>query len=431
MSIVVALVALSFLILIHELGHFAAAKAVGIKVLEFSIFMGPKIFSIKRGETIYSLRLIPMGGYVKMEGEEEKSDDERAFSRQPVWKRALVISAGPAMNIIIAFVLAAIVISSAGYYTNKITYLGESSPLRTIGIEVGDRFLSYDGKKLFDPSSDINIMMYGENGAPKQVVYYDASQNKKITQVIVPTTTPVRYRLGFTAVSENGAGTNQIQMLEDDSPLKAAGAKKGDIITKVDGISVTNTVDIINALNGTRQNKEAPLSIVILRNGETYTLTDIKPFPYFQYTLDLDLEHSKGNVFGVIGASYNFSVSTIRDVFITLGWLFNGTISFKELSGPVGIIGTVGSVVQEKEPVSTILLNLLYVSAFISINLGVMNLIPFPALDGSILLILLIEKLRGKPLPQEKVGIITMVGFMLLICLLIATLFNDIPRWFM
>lgn len=431
MGILVALIALSFLILIHELGHFAVAKAVGIKVLEFSIFMGPKIFSIKKGETVYSLRLIPMGGYVKMEGEEEKSDDERSFSRQPVWKRALIISAGPIMNVVIAFIFAAIVIFSVGYYTNKITILGDSSPLKTIGMEVGDRFLSYDGKKLFDPYSDINIMMYGENGAPKELTYYDESQKQNVTRMVVPAKTPIQYRLGFTAVSENGVGTNQIQMLEDDSPLKAAGAKKGDIINKVDGISVANTNDIIKVLNETRPNKEAPLSVDVERNGKAFTFSEIKPFPDFQYTLDMDMERVKGNILGIVGASYDFSVSTIRNVFTTLGWLFNGTISFKELSGPVGIIGSVGSVVQEKEPVSTIMLNLLYISAFISINFGVMNLIPFPALDGSILLILLIEKLRGKPLPQEKVGIVTMVGFMLIICLLIATLFNDIPRWFL
>jgi regulator of sigma E protease len=432
MGILVALIALSFLILIHELGHFIAAKSVGIKVLEFSIFMGPKLFSVKKGETVYSLRLIPMGGYVKMEDDdEEASDDIRSFTRQPIWKRALVIGSGPVMNIILAFVLAAIVLSSVGYATNRVSYLGENSPLRAAGMEQGDRLISYAGKRLYDPASDISIMLYGEDGSPKDIIYEDADTGERVTRTITPARTQTIWRLGFTAVAENGVGTNEIQMMEDDSPLRAAGIRRGDIVTKIDGIPVNSTREIQQVLNVTRPDKEAPLTIEVSRNGKTLIFENIKPYPYSQFTLDLGFERQKGSFFGTIKAAWNFSVSTIRNVFVTLGWLFNGTISFRELSGPVGIIGSVGSVVQEKQPVSDIILNLMYLSAFISINLGVMNLLPFPALDGSILLILLIEKIRGKPMPQERVGLISMIGFMLLICFLIATLFNDIPRWFL
>lgn len=431
MGILVALIALSFLILIHELGHFLVAKAVGIKVLEFSIFMGPKLFSVQRGETVYSLRLIPMGGYVKMEGEDEASDDVRAFSKQPVWKRALVVGTGPVMNILLAFVLAVIVLSSAGYATNRISYLTEDSPLVEAGVEVGDRLISYGGKRLYDPASDLYILMYSEDGSPKDIVYEDADTGEKIRKTVTPMRTQTIWRLGFTAVSENGEGTNEIQIIEDDSPLRAAGVRRGDIVVKVDGYPVSNTRDIQRVLNELRPNKEAPLTLEVVRDGKTLVFENIKPYPYSQFTLNVAFERQKGNFFGTLKAAWNFSVSTIRNVFLTLGWLFNGTVSVRELSGPVGIIGSVGSVVSEREPVSEIVLNLLYLSAFISINLGVMNLLPIPALDGSILLILLIEKLRGKPLPQEKVGLITMIGFMLLVCLLIVTLFNDIPRWLM
>ena len=431
MSILVALIALSFLILIHELGHFLVAKAVGIKVLAFSIFMGPKLFSVQKGETMYSLRLIPMGGYVKMEGEDEESDDERSFSRQPVWKRALVVGTGPVMNIVLAFILAAVVLASAGYTTNRISYLGEDSPLPYAGVEVGDRLISYAGKRLYEPASDIYLLLYAEDGSPKEIVYEDADTHEKVTRVITPARTQTIWRLGFTAVSENGEGTNQIQMIDDDSPLRAAGVRRGDIVTKVDGYPVSNTRDIQRVLNELRPDKSAPLTLEVVRDGKTLVFENIKPYQYSQYTLDLGFERQKGGFFGTLKAAWNFSLSNIRNVFLSLEWLFNGTVSFRELSGPVGIIGSVGSVVKEKEPVSEIILNLLYISAFISINLGVMNLLPIPALDGSMLLVLLIERVRGKPLPQEKVGIINMVGFMLLVCLLIATLFNDIPRWFM
>lgn len=426
MGILVALVALSFLILIHEMGHFFAAKAVGIKVLEFSIFMGPKLFSFTKGETTYSLRLIPMGGYVKMEGEEESSDDARSFSKQKLWKRAVVIAAGPVMNIVLAYLLAAIVLGTAGFSTNKILKLDTASPLLGAGMEAGDQLVSYGGRRLLNPASDVFMMMYGENGQPKEIVYLDASEGgKRITKTITPRRTQAEYRLGFSAATD----TNVVGSITPNYPMEAAGIKKGDVIVKVDGIEVATTSQIKEVINKLRPDKDAPLSITVEREGKTLVFNNIKPILHSEFTLGQVFEHRKGNFGEILSASFKFCVSTIREVITTLGWLFNGTLGFKDLSGPVGIIGSVGSVVEEKQPVSDILMNLLYISAFISINLGVMNLIPFPALDGSILLILLIEKIRGKPLPQEKMGLINMVGFVLLIGILIATLFNDIPRW--
>ncbi len=431
MSIVVALIALSVLIFIHELGHFLAAKAVGIKVLEFALFMGPKLISFTKGETTYSLRLIPMGGFCKMEGEEESSDDERSFSKKSVGKRALVIAAGPAMNILGAFIFAMIFLTPTGFYTHTMTEFTADSPLKAIGAEVGDQLLSYGGKKIFDPGLDLNTFMYGENGQDKEVSFFDVSENKKVTKVITPGRTPTRVRLGFTAKLVNNEATNIIDMIEVDSPLERAGIKRGDRVIKLDDTPVANTVDIQQYLNQTRTDKLAPLTVVVERNGKTLTFENLVPFTDFDYNLGINLEHKKGSFFEVAKASFDYCISTMRSVVISLGWLFNGTVSVKEMSGPIGIIGAVGNVVETQQPVRQILLNLIYFCSFISINLGVMNLVPFPALDGSMLLILLIEKIRGKPLPQEKVGMISMVGFVLLICVLILTLFNDIPRWLM
>ena len=213
--------------------------------------------------------------------------------------------------------------------------------------------------------------------------------------------------------------------------MDKAGIRRGDKVIKLDDTEVSNTEGIREYLNVTRKDKTAPLTVTVDRNGEVLTFENIVPFADFQYTLGINAEHKQGNFFEVLKASFDYCVSTIRSVFISIGWLINGTVSFKELSGPVGIIGTVGSVVETQQPVGYILLNLVYLCSFISINLGIMNLIPLPALDGGMLLILLIEKIRRKPLPQEKVGMISMVGFVLLVFVLVATLFNDIPRWLM
>jgi len=430
MGIIVALIALSILILVHELGHYLAAKAVGIKVLEFALFMGPKLFSFKKGETEYSLRLIPMGGFCKMEGEGESSDDSRAFSNQPVWKRFIVIVAGPFLNILLAFVLASIVLSVSGFFTNRITEFTNDSPVKTAGAEIGDRLISYGGRRILDPASDIDIFMYAEDGSPKELVYFDVSENKKVTKHIAPAKTETRFRLGFTAAEENGVITNIIAIVEPDSPLNKAGIKRGDKIIKLDDTYVSNRDDIVKYLNETRTDKTAPVSITVERNGKELTFENIVPFADYQYTLGINLEYKKGNIFEVIGASVKYCMSNIRNVLISLKWLFTGVVSANELSGPVGIIGTVGTVVETQKTVKDVLLNLAYISSFISINLGVMNLIPFPALDGSILLILIIEKIRGKPIQQEKIGIISFIGFILLIGVFIFTLFNDIPRWF-
>lgn len=429
MGIIVALVALSILIIIHELGHFLVAKAVGIKVLEFSLFMGPKLFSFTKGETTYSLRLIPMGGFVKMEGEEESSGNPRAFSNQPVGKRALVIAAGPVMNILSAFIFATIFLANTGFYTNTITEFYEDSVVQSAGAEIGDKFLSYGGRRLYEPASDLTLFMYGEDGSERELVYYDVSENKKVTKMITPGRTPTRVRLGFSAQVEGNIGTNVIDIIETDSPLMKAGIKRGDRIIKLDDTEVFNVPDIQNYLNTTRKDKSAPLTVTVERNGKVLVFENIKPFSDFSYTLAINLEHKRGNVFEVMGASAKFCLSTARNVLMTLKWLFNGTISIRELSGPVGIIGAVGSVVETKQSFGQILLNLIYMGSFISINLGIMNLIPFPALDGSMLIILLIEKVRGKPIPQERVGMISFIGFILLMGILVITLFNDIPRW--
>lgn len=431
MGVVVALIALSILILIHELGHFLVAKSVGIKVLEFSLFMGPKIFSIKRGETVYSLRLIPIGGFVSMEGEEESSDDPRAYSNQSVGKRALVIAAGPLMNLLAAFILAAIFLGNIGFFTNTISEFYEDSVIQKAGVEIGDRIISYDGRRLLEPASDLNIFMYGEDGSEKELVYFDASENKKVLKTIAPGRTATRFRLGFSAQVDNDTeiGNNTVDMIETGSPLMNAGIKRGDKIIKLDDTEVFSTPDIQKYLNETRQDKTLPLTITVERNGEEIVFKNVIPFSDYQYTLAINFEHKKGNIFEVAGASLKYCASTARNVLMTFSWLFNGTISFKELSGPVGIIGAVGSVVETQQPLWYTLLSLIYMTSYISINLGIVNLIPFPALDGSMLLLLFIEKVRGKPIPQEKIGMVSFIGLILLMGLMVFTLFNDIPRW--
>jgi len=428
MNILIALLVLSLLILIHELGHFTAAKLNGIRVLEFSMFMGPKLFSFKKGETQYTLRLIPMGGFVKMEGEETASDDPRAFSAQKIWKRVAVIAAGPIMNIVLAFVLMTIYMMNTNVMTNQVSEFGPNSSLKAAGLEVGDTLTSWNGRKIHDFRTDMTMFLYGADNKPIDIKWEkpDGSKHEAVMNLYK---TPPIYRLGFSVISDGDEATNVVDLVEPNTPLEAAGGKSGDVIVKIDDQVVANRDDIVNYLNYGRGEENPPISVTVLRNGEERTFTDVTPFADSYFTIDTDFKVEEVGFGGAIVSSTKYSNSTIRMVFTTVGWLFTGHATLKDLSGPVGIVGTIGTVVAREHTIADKLLSLASLGALLSLNLGVMNLIPFPALDGSKLVLLLIEKVRKKPLAPEKEGIISLVGFSLLILLLLATLVNDIPRW--
>jgi regulator of sigma E protease len=428
MNLFIAVIVLSLLILVHELGHFLVAKGCGIRVLEFSMFMGPKLFSFRKGETLYVLRLIPMGGYVKMEGEEVASDDPRAFNRQKIWKRFLVVSAGPVMNVALAFLLMTAFTLSTGVMTNRLSVIGPNSPFAAVGMKVGDKLLSWNGRTIHDLKTDITMFLYGAKGAPVAISWESADGLQRNSELSLYKTAPV-FRLGFSPMVEGDIATNIIDVVEPDSPIQVSGLKRGDRIVKIDDREVSNRDEIVAYINGGRGAGNPAVALTVLRDGQSIVFRDITPFVDSYYTIDAEFVVEKVGFFGALAASGRYSSSTIRTVLTTVGWLFTGTIGFKDVSGPVGIVGVIGSVVEREPALKDKLLSMASLGALLSLNLGVMNLIPFPALDGSKLALLLIEKIRRRPLPPEKEGLISLIGFSLLIILLVATLFNDIPRW--
>lgn len=428
MNLIVALAVLSLLILVHELGHFSVAKACGIRVLEFSMFMGPKLLAFKKGETQYTLRLIPMGGYVKLEGEETASDDPRAFNKQKIWKRFLVMAAGSTMNILLAFILISSYTMAAGVLTNRVDAFGVESPFQQAGMKEGDRLVSWDGRAIHDLNTDLTMFLYNANEEPFDIAWLDETGTRRTATITLPRTEPT-YRLGFSVVMEDEVPSNLIDFVEPDSPIQLAGLKHGDRIVRIDGVEVANRDAIVAYLNAGRPEGNPPVTLTVQRGEQSLIFRDIEPFMDSQFYLDTGFAVDQPSFFGSLAAAWRYSISAIRMVLTTLGWLFTGQISFSNLSGPVGIVGTIGTVVEREVSLTDKLLGLASLGALLSLNLGVMNLIPFPALDGSKLVLLLIEKIRRKPLPPEKEGLISLIGFALLILVLIATLFNDIPRW--
>ncbi len=428
MSILLAIVVLSFLIIIHELGHFLVAKAFKVKVNEFSLFMGPKLFSFQKGETTYSLRLIPLGGYVKMEGEEEESDDERAYNKKPVGVRSAIIAAGPIMNILIALIFAFILMAQSGFNTTQVKAVLPGSVAEQVGIKAGDTLEKYNGKMIFLPS-DLEMFAYPLTNESVDLQFERDDKTQNIT--ITPNREQDGYMLGFTPKdnkSFDGVDSNLVIKVSDKSPAKEAGLKEGDRIIKLNGLVINSRRDISKIVDETGKNE---IIITVDRAGNVQELKPVKPVARKTAewkAIGLEFDYSKGDFLNTIKASIDYTISTSRAIYYSIGWLITGTVPVSELSGPVGITSLINDVVQLSPSLKDKVLNLLSFTAMISINLGLVNLIPFPALDGSKLLLLLVEKIRRKPLNPEKEAMITMVGFVLLIALMIYVTANDILR---
>ncbi|PYG88407.1 regulator of sigma E protease [Ruminiclostridium sufflavum DSM 19573] len=428
MGILLGILVLSFLIIIHELGHFLVAKAFKVKVNEFSLFMGPKLFSFQKGETVYSLRLIPLGGYVKMEGEEEESEDERAYNKKPVGVRAAIIAAGPIMNIVIALVIAFIMMAQTGFNTTQVKTVLPGSVAENAGIQVGDTLEKYNGKTIYQVG-DLEVFAYPLTNESVDLQYERNGEKQKVN--ITPNREQDGYMLGFTpkdTANIDGSESNVVAEVTDKSPADEAGLKAGDKIVKLNGTEIKTRRDISKIVD---QSEKKEITITVDRAGK---IQDLKPItPVARKTsewkaIGVEFEYSKGGFINTLKASINYTISTSRTIYYSIGWLFTQTVHLSDLSGPVGITSVISDVVRLSPSLMDKVINLLSMTAMISINLGLVNLIPFPALDGSKLVLLLIEKIRKKALNPEKEAMITMVGFVLLIVLLVYVTYNDVLK---
>ena len=323
------------MIFFHELGHFATAKWAGVRVNEFSIGMGPKIISKTVGETAYSLRLLPIGGFVAMEGEDEESDDEHCFMACPVWKRIIITSAGAIMNLILGFAV--------------IFVLTMGQPL-----------------------------------------------------------------LGTTVVASFAEGASSSNYLEvDDKILAVNGEKSGcdyDIV-----YSLIRDTDGIVSMDVLRGGEKIHLDEVVFNTQEINGMKSI--------ILDFSIYGEEPNIFGRIGYSFRWTWSLIKLVWNSLGDIVSGEFGISQLSGPIGVTETISDAVQ-----TTNYKGLLLILAIITVNLGVFNLLPLPALDGGRIFFMIIELFRGKPINQKVEGIIHSVGMALLMLLMVIVAYNDIVR---
>ncbi|MDR1002282.1 MAG: M50 family metallopeptidase [Oscillospiraceae bacterium] len=348
--VVIAVVLFLLVILIHEFGHFITAKMFGVKVIEFAIGMGPKIAKWQGKETLYTLRLLPIGGFCMMEGEDEDSPDERSINRQKVWKRLIILTSGAFLNIVLGLIfMFALMAQQEVYADTTIAKFSEDAATYSSGLRVNDEIDSINGYKVFCYTDARFAMAIDEDGIMDFVVVRDGEK-----------------------------------------------------------VPVKVTFDTVE------------------NEGLKQTVLDFKVYGYEQ-------------TFGtVLKSTFEETVSTIRVVYVSLWRLVTGQEGMKNMAGPVGIAQIIGEAADAgfkegfKESFMAGFLagfnNILNVMALITVNLGIFNLLPLPALDGGRVVFLLIEGVRRKPINPKYEGIVHAVGLLLFFALMIVITYNDIVR---
>ncbi len=429
MKIIVALLIFGVIITFHELGHFLLAKKNGIVVTEFSLGMGPRLFSKVFHGTRYSLKLFPIGGSCMMLGEDELNDNEGAFNNKSVWARISTIFAGPLFNFILAFFLALFVVGMVGYDPARVIDVPEGSAGANAGLQTGDIITEIDGANVVFARDITTHFDFNPLNSQSPITVKFKRNGEKLTTTLVPDVDK-RYMLGI-SYSPNSQSEAQITLL-NNSAFKDAGIKSGDIITAVNGTEIKSSSELASYLDS-HPLDGSPLTITYTHNGKSDTV-EVTPRMTEWYTIGFSYNqgYEKTGVLGVIRYSISEVRYWIETTIKSLGQLITGKVGADELGGPVRIVSELGNVVEAKEDIGikNVILLLFNWGILLSANLGVMNLLPIPALDGGRLVFLIIEAVRGKPLDREKEGFVHMLGFVALMILMVFLFFNDIKNVF-
>ncbi len=442
MNIIVALLIFTVIVVIHELGHFLLAKKNGIGVPEFSVGMGPRLITYaktKDGHVIkllcsqkefesrenwqdvtkYSWKLFPIGGSCAMIGEDEDNDAENSFNSKGVWARFSVVFAGPFFNFILAFVFAIIILSYSGIDYPVIRQIYTNQPADKSGLETGDVVKSINGKKI---TIGREILTYTQlhplTGDKVEVVVERDGETKTFS--IDPYYKASLF--GFSYPSDREEGTKITQVTEGGS-FEKAGIKAGDIIKSVDGVNVSNAGELSDAMNSVNKNGSG-INFLIERDGTEQEFM-VQPAEYETYTLGFNAAFDEKGGNALVEVKY-WIVTTVA----SLGQLITGKLSMNDVSGPVGIVNVVGSAIDQSKSlgIMAVIIQMLYMSVLLSANLGVMNLLPLPALDGGRLVFILIEAIRGKPVDREKEGFVHFAGLVVLMLFMVFVMYNDIIK---
>lgn len=436
--ILIGVLLFELIIFIHEFGHFITAKKSGIKVNEFSLGMGPKIFSFGKGETKYSLRIFPIGGFCAMEGEDEESPEPRAFNNAKVWKRMIVVIAGAVMNIILGFVLMfVVVVQQDSYSSTEVQSFPATSFSSCTGLQSGDVIKEINGYGI-STSMDFNYPISTAelktvDGSTLEIYKEDCGNNL--------------YNMAVSLVQDKNNKLSDEQVSKVNELLSKSTNEIVKAKSKEDAFSVyENYYKKINDACGIKDYKVEKIveketrkrytaDILVERNGEEKLLKNVQFFTYTtkdnsdpQVSIDFYVKPIDKTIGSVLSQTFKQTISTCKMIYASLGGLLTGKFGLKDMSGPIGIASAVTTVASESlaSGFMSAVNSIIYVMMIITVNLGLFNMLPFPALDGGRFVFLIIEAIRGKSVPRKVEAIVNGIGMGLLILLMILITANDI-----
>lgn len=419
-TVIAFIVIFGALVFFHELGHLIFAKRAGILCREFAIGMGPKLFSFTKNETVYTIRLLPIGGYVRMAGE-----DPEMVEIKPGYRVGLLFDEKEEVS--------KIVLNNKEKYPDiriiEVEYADVEHDLVIKGYEEGD------DEELLKTFTISRKAQFVENGKETLIAPYDrqfASKTLGQRTMAIFAGPMMNFVLAFVVfviiALIQGMPTNEPMLgkLTSDGAAIEAGLKEGDIVHSVDGAEISSWSDVVEVI---QKNPGKELDFFLERDGQELTI------PVVPKEQELD----DGSTIGIIGVYSPMEKSPLKsitygakevvvwtkEIFTMLGKLITGQFSIDALSGPVGIYVSTDTVAKSG------ILYLMKWAGVLSINLGIMNLLPIPALDGGRLMFFAVEGLRGKPVDRQKEGMVHFIGFALLMLLMLVVTWNDIQRFFL
>ncbi|MBQ7295100.1 MAG: RIP metalloprotease RseP [Clostridia bacterium] len=410
LPILIAVLFFGVIITIHEFGHFIFAKIFGVKVNEFAIGMGPTLLKKQGKETKYALRLFPIGGFVSMEGEDEESSDSRAFCNQKVWKRMIIIAAGATFNLILGLIVCFFLVGSEDLVgTTKILQFYEGAVSnQEAGLMEGDRIIKIDGKRVFS-DYDISFLMQRNGSGSYEFAVEREGENITLHDVKFAKRTSGNFSYNPDCTISNVSAN-----------MKDFGFKDGDKIVSVNGEKVTSGEELIAAIG---KDGDYILDFTVEREGENINLSEVEMMTVTVF--DFVILGEDKNVFNVTKNAFGYAFSLGRMVYLSLFDLLRGQYGMNDLAGPIGTISVITDIAEESIA-SVDWSQLFMIMAMITINIGLFNLLPVPALDGGHLFFMFFELIFRKKIPQKYESYIHAAGLVILFGIMAITSASDI-----